>query len=331
MKKRNLLILLVMLVFSLSACGTKPSSEPAAEDITPTESFAPTGDFVTDIRQSMEDNDQMFAAAFLGWYGSNWEYLPSYLEGEFTEKFPFLTEITEGQFACGAGAELYLIIPRDPDASVAVNQLNTDGEVEEVLYRSESGEPVLIQGNLDTFTGENEVYNLEMHIVESDGNTLTCYPGLDFSYRGLVSNVPMLDLNALPMMNLESLGEDAVYGSWEGYVIPDDGRDSHTVSFEFFEDGTMKYAYALYTEEKKSPEYFYEGTWERMEMKVPDMPASVYIFDLELTRVTGDENPPAELHTTQYIAEGYDGISLQIVQGDDLYPSGWEYEVLLSR
>ena len=67
--------------------------------------------------------------------------------------YPFIAEIDENHILGRAG-HLYCIVPVDENATVAVNRVQwnektqTD-EVTEVLYRSESGEPVLLFANLD--------------------------------------------------------------------------------------------------------------------------------------------------------------------------------------
>lgn len=74
------------------------------------------------------------------------------------------------------GKQLYLIIPSDEYASVTVDrlQLGVDGftgNVEEVLYESETGEPFLLRCNEYDFAMDSEIL-----IVEADGDEYGWYP-----------------------------------------------------------------------------------------------------------------------------------------------------------
>ena len=95
-------------------------------------------------------------------------------------EYPFITEIDEDHIIGGAGY-LYCIVPVDENATVAINRVQwnektqTD-EVTEVLYRSESGEPVLLFANLDGVAYEADT---QVFITDNNGNTCEWYPSLD--------------------------------------------------------------------------------------------------------------------------------------------------------
>lgn len=91
-------------------------------------------------------DDELLAVAFLGYYDSvgAFESSPSY--SRLTQTFP---QIVEASVAGGGGRELYLVVPRDPMASVAVDgggEEAADG-AHEALYRSGEGKPVLVLCN----------------------------------------------------------------------------------------------------------------------------------------------------------------------------------------
>ena len=113
------------------------------------------------LRDRIDFPMTMFGAAYLGYVGGLFdegfeEGFPAWL-WETNEamllKYPFIAEIDEEHIIGGAG-HLYCIVPVDENATVAINRVQwneatrTD-EVTEVLYRSESGEPVLLFANLD--------------------------------------------------------------------------------------------------------------------------------------------------------------------------------------
>ena len=116
--------------------------------------------------------DEGFKAGFPAWL---WETNEAMLL-----EYPFIAEIDEEHIIGGAG-HLYCIVPVDENATVAINRVQwnevtrTD-EVTEVLYRSESGEPVLLFANLDGIAYEADT---QVFITDSNGNTCEWYPSLD--------------------------------------------------------------------------------------------------------------------------------------------------------
>ena len=140
------------------------------------------------LRDRIDFPTTRFGAAYLGYVGGLFEEgfeagFPSWLwetnEAMLLE-YPFITEIDEDHIIGGAGY-LYCIVPVDENATVAINRVQwnektqTD-EVTEVLYRSESGEPVLLFANLDGVAYEADT---QVFITDNNGNTCEWYPSLD--------------------------------------------------------------------------------------------------------------------------------------------------------
>ena len=140
------------------------------------------------LRDRIDFPTTRFGAAYLGYVGGLFEEgfeagFPSWL-WETNEalllEYPFIAEIDEGHIIGGAG-HLYCIVPVDENATVAINRVqwnektHTD-EVTEVLYRSESGEPVLLFANLDGIAYEADT---QVFITDNSGNTCEWYPSLD--------------------------------------------------------------------------------------------------------------------------------------------------------
>ena len=140
------------------------------------------------LRDRIDFPTTMFGAAYLGYVGGLFEEgfeagFPSWLletnEAMLLE-YPFIAEIDEGHIIGGAG-HLYCIVPVDENATVAINRVQwnektqTD-EVTEVLYRSESGEPVLLFANLDGVAYEADT---QVFITDNNGNTCEWEPSLD--------------------------------------------------------------------------------------------------------------------------------------------------------
>ena len=140
------------------------------------------------LRDRIDFPMTMFGAAYLGYVGGLFEEgfeagFPAWLwetnEAMLLE-YPFITEIDEDHIIGGAGY-LYCIVPVDENATVAINRVrwnektHTD-EVTEVLYRSESGEPVLLFANLDGIAYEADT---RVFITDNNGSTCEWYPSLD--------------------------------------------------------------------------------------------------------------------------------------------------------
>ena len=140
------------------------------------------------LRDRIDFPTTMFGAAYLGYVGGLFDEgfeagFPAWLQ-ETNEamllEYPFIAEINDAHIIGGAG-HLYCIVPVDENATVAINRVQwnektqTD-EVTEVLYRSESGEPVLLFANLDGIAHEADT---QVFITDNNGNTCEWYPSLD--------------------------------------------------------------------------------------------------------------------------------------------------------
>lgn len=115
---------------------------------------------------------EVMAVAFLGYYDSfaAFEASPSYVP--LTRTFPQIVEATRVEG--GLGREIYLVVPRDPLATLAINE---EGEYitddnRRVYYRSEEGTPVLLFNNW---------YKPDTQLICTDnaGHTVSYIPQLD--------------------------------------------------------------------------------------------------------------------------------------------------------
>lgn len=140
------------------------------------------------LRDRIDVPKTMFGAAYLGYVGGLFEEgfeagFPAWMWEEneaMLLEYPFIAEIDAEHILGGAG-HLYCIVPVDENASVSINRMewneNTYAfEVTEVLYRSETGEPVLLFANLDDIVYEADTQVL---ITDSSGNICEWWPSLD--------------------------------------------------------------------------------------------------------------------------------------------------------
>ena len=131
------------------------------------------------LRWVMEDSPTLFAYSYLGRVdGPTGDGIMAWLEEtnpEILEEVPCILETPYEQIAGSGLGELYYIVPRDETATVSVNLLQEDyqgePEIAEILYRSESGDPVIISCNSGGFFPDVQVV-----IVGADGETVVWYP-----------------------------------------------------------------------------------------------------------------------------------------------------------
>ena len=140
------------------------------------------------LRDRIDFPMTMFGAAYLGYVGGLFDEgfeagFPAWLwetnEAMLLE-YPFIAEIDAEHIIGGAGY-LYCIVPVDENATLAINRVQWNAqtqqeEVTEVLYRSETGEPVLLFANLDGVAYEADT---QVFITDNNGNTCEWYPSLD--------------------------------------------------------------------------------------------------------------------------------------------------------
>lgn len=183
MAKRFHLGLAALLLPALIACSGRPAAGPVEIDW---------------------QEGEVLAVGFLGYYDSfgAFESSPSYLQ--LTKTYPQIVEAAKVDSRLGR--QIYLVIPRDPMSTVAVNergQYVVDGEV---FYRSEEGKPILIYNNFY----EN---NTEVVCTDNSGHTVTYVPAINDVSGALLKDAAVHDISCpipTPVEGLTSFdyGED---------------------------------------------------------------------------------------------------------------------------
>lgn len=141
-----------------------------------------TPDSLAALRQEMEE-PELFAVAHLGRTESAWNgdgrALLEKLCPDQLKKWPFLGEIPKERII-GAYGDLYCIVPKEETSSLAVNQmtwvLENDewkAETDQVLYRSESGTPVLLFCNEEGYLDSTDA---EVWVTDADGRVIRWEP-----------------------------------------------------------------------------------------------------------------------------------------------------------
>lgn len=163
-------------------------STPTSDTTQATEATLPIEDLedpsLLIFRQAMVETPQLFAAAFFGYVPQNADPFAIMQEAapQLCEDLPFLLTIREENIM-GTFGYLFCIVPADESESVAVNRRpwnpqNESYEEPEVLYRSESGSPILVM-----CPNEDWIPDTEVVITDSNGTVTIWSPYLDPSYH----------------------------------------------------------------------------------------------------------------------------------------------------
>lgn len=140
------------------------------------------------LRDRISGTPTMFGMAYLGYVGDLFENefekdFPIWLKENnetLLNQYPFIAEIDEEHILGGAG-HLYCLVPTDENSTVSVNRIiwnerTRKNEVTEILYKSDTGDPILLFANLDSIACEDDT---QVIIVDNNGNTCEWYPSLD--------------------------------------------------------------------------------------------------------------------------------------------------------
>ena len=134
-------------------------------------------------REEMSGSQQTFACAYLGYYDGTGGALADWMRERnprLLERCPFIASIPEER-VIGSAGHLFCVIPRDPMASVAANRVSLTGQgtytVDEICYRAESGEPILLFTNRDSDPMAN--VDTVVLVTPDSGDPAEWYPQLD--------------------------------------------------------------------------------------------------------------------------------------------------------
>ena len=161
--KRIVSVLLLSLVFLLSACGgtesetesPQPAEEAEAEAVEAeqAEETSQTEDpSLARLREQTGTTGNLMAVAFLGTLSEGGQEAYDKLVEPLLESSPFLADLHWDAAAVTSGMEVYCVVGRDPDCRITVTEWSIDengqGTAGETLYDSDSGAPVLLMGNI---------------------------------------------------------------------------------------------------------------------------------------------------------------------------------------
>ena len=139
------------------------------------------------LRQELDERqqDERFAVAYIGDINGSLSDLAIPLRDWINDTAPglcaqytFVRNIPQERVVGDSGS-LFCVVPRDPNATVAVNRVRWNEakggyETLEVLYRSESGDPILLFVSNDLGTVPTDT--TELLLTDSHPDTLSWYP-----------------------------------------------------------------------------------------------------------------------------------------------------------
>ena len=328
MKKNPILCLLLALamMLTLTACqinipgvgtvrindGSK-NSHDADADGSPAGNSDDTS--LAQLREeAMDLPSYLFAAAYIGSSAGGPDDLELPLQEwvrtaapELCAQYPFVQNIPRERVV-GNGGSLFCVVPRDPDATLAVNRIrwnpqNEDYDNLEVLYRSESGDPILLYACADM--GESPYPDTEVIVTDSTGKTVTWYPiygitALPYDYEydlplGYSFTVcdedyggDMIEESMWTAPTAEQLAR--YVWTWQGDLAEQPAMATMSLTQgSGAEPGQITFTW-WYTKDYGDPQEIYEGSWSLTD--------SGEHIDLTMTRSGGRQYTKGEAPTT---------------------------------
>ena len=329
-----------MLAISLSACDSNAESPDPSVDTPPasnSEVDEPSGAGITAPEDSLFTAEQveeaeiecvMIQQGLIGSYNICAVAMIGFAEGdledhlvEIVRDFPVVAAIPSDHWIETEGDEVYLVIPRDPNASVAVNEWVMsptsstgpyEGEVGDVLYRSDYGDPIIVRGNISEISP-----NIMISIVEDHGDSLNYIPFcnlLDGTLDIPAGSPSVLDYTVYPSF---FVSPSDVPGDWTSFYGYKEDGGAVTCSLTIGADGYLAYMWGpsdgLY-------ENFYEGSWTSSPRANEDgMPSEAVVFDLTLTEGTAEASDKlVGTFALAHFPEAPDYLYIEYIDGDPL-------------
>lgn len=192
-------------------------------------------DSYENLLDELEHTESAFAEAFIGYVegpmGTGYEEF--FKEQGYLEKYPFIVDIPYERYVETDGNEMYCIVPKDRKSSISVTEWKYSprgGKYGKVLYKSDSGEPILI-----TCNEKSGVPNVKVVIVDSDGKVFEFSPYFN-SQLGWLEVYETPEAHAYDFTVYKNGGAndilvfDDLIGDWAGFYTTPEGKE---VQFHF--------------------------------------------------------------------------------------------------
>ena len=275
------------------------------------------------LRQELDERqqDERLAVAYIGDINGSLSDLAIPLRDWINDTAPglcaqytFVRNIPQERVVGDSGS-LFCVVPRDPNATVAVNRVRWNEakggyETLEVLYRSESGDPILLFVSNDL--GSVPTDTTELLLTDSHSDTLSWYP-----IPGMVALPYDYENDRKLAYDFTNCGESIVGGGEIGWTCPSGSQ--LTQEIWAWDGNTDKPALATLELHANSSQEDYWGTatftwWYESDFVTPE---EVYagewgltangeysgVLMLDMTRTGGKRYTPGE--TERIIHDGF--------------------------
>ena len=254
------------------------------------------------LRQELDDRqqDERFAVAYIGDIDGKLSDLAVPLRDWMDDTAPglcaqytFIRNIPQERVVGDSGS-LFCVVPHDPNATVAVNRVRWneakgDYDTVEVLYRSESGEPILLFVSNDL--GSVPTDTTELLLTDSHPDTLSWYPipgivALPYDYEN--DRKLAYDFTFYSQEGNDGFGSDIGWTCPSGSQLTQEiwAWDGHTDQEDDW--GTATFTW-WYESDFVTPEEVYTGDWG-----LTGNGEYSGVIMLDLTRTGGKRYTPGE-------------------------------------
>lgn len=193
---------------------------------------------------------------------------------QLVSEFPFMKKIPENRIIGEKNGELYCIVPRDESATVAVNRIidswEYSWEAGEVLYRSETGEPILVFCN----SGDN-IPDVQITVTGENGFATTYYPWISEAGKTVLPAEEETMVQAKDFTSYDELSLSQ-YRLWMGYGFTPPkmerlkdtswtfeyvGENGNYIEYfmELFANGELRFS--RFCDETMEVQEEYQGAW----------------------------------------------------------------------
>ena len=258
MKPLPLFLAALLLLPALAACGGSPEEAPAqddaqtqevqtAEETAPTEEIqAPAEDApsLAQLREEIETTGNLMGVAYLGTLSEGGQEAYDELVADWLDARPFLADLDWEKAAVASGMEVYCVVPRDAGSLVTVTEWVIDesngyqGQAGQVLYEGQSGEPVLLMGNVSDI-----LPNLRVTVTAPDGQSLTYSPCLSLCDGTLdrAATEGIYDFSLY--FDLPPAGIPDYSGDWAAFDVADGDGQLYTCCLTLNQNGAADFFY----------------------------------------------------------------------------------------
>lgn len=269
MKKTLAALLGLTLALTLTACGGNEEPQEVPQEETEQVTQPVEDPALTAARQEMAASGAQCAVGYLGDLPQNGTVEDLLEASGCLEEYPFLADCPVVTYK---GPQVFCLIPRSADTAVTVEEYicdasnNYQGETGEVLFESQTGQPVILVCN------QNDVLpNLQVTLVEADGAETIYQPALElcggtvFVPAGMVfQDVSSYEQVAPPQVEDTTPAPpppapstvNYIVGEWDAYESQDGSQ--LTLELNFRENGSVEYLCGI---PNSDAFYGYQGTW----------------------------------------------------------------------